>query len=127
MATNEKLFSKTKEFILNLSNKTCLASFYIGKAKDVEERQLKHLEEGYFCSIEIAKSSSPNQIDSAEKFLIAHFKKEILPIIFDNDNNGGGGNPNADKLYVSLRFNIETIDELEDIDNDNLIFESIEL
>ena len=127
MATKEELFSKTKEFILNLSNKTCLSSFYIGKAKDVEERQLKHHSEGYFCSIEIAKSSSPNQIDIAEKFLIAQFKREVLPITFDNDNNGGGGNPQADRLYLSLRFNMASADELDDADEENLLFEIIEL
>lgn len=127
MATREELFCKTKEFILNLSSKTCLSSFYIGKAEDVEERQLKHAREGYFYSIEIAKSSSPNEIDNAEKFLITKFKKEILPITFDNDNNGGGGNPQADRLYVSLRFNMTSADELDDADEENLFFEIMEL
>ena len=127
MATKEDLFYKTKKFIIDLSNKTCLSSFYIGKAKDVEERQLKHAGEGYFCSIEIAKSSSFNKIDDAEKYLIAQFKKEIMPITFDNENNGGGGNPKADRLYVSLRFNMAFADDLDDADEENLFFGIMEI
>lgn len=117
MATKEELFCKTKEFIIDLSN----------KAKDVEERQLKHAGEGYFYSIELARSSSPEKIDDAEKYLIVQFKKETMPITFDNDNNGGGGNPKADRLYVSLRFNIVSADDLDDADEENLFFEIMEL
>ena len=127
MATKEELYCKTKEFILNLSSRTSLSSFYIGKAKDVNERQLKHSGEGYFCSIQIAKSSSSKIIDDAEKYLISQFKKGIMPIIFDNDNNGGGGNPKADRLDVSLRFNMASADDLDDVDEENLFFETMEL
>ena len=127
MEKYEELFVKTKEFVMNLSKSTCLASFYIGKAEDVDERQLKHQGEGYFHSVEIAHSDDANVIDEAERYLIDRFKKEEMPVFFDNINDGGGGNPKADNLYVSLRLCIKTIDELEDTDEENFMFNSIEL
>lgn len=123
----EELYEKTKEFVLKLSNRTCLSSFYIGKAQDVELRQLQHQNEGYFHSVEIAHSDSAEIIDKAERYLIERFKNVQMPIVFDNINKGGGGSTKADKMYVSLRFTIKSIDELEDVDEDNFIFDSIKL
>jgi len=127
MADFKELFQKTKDYVLGLNGRTCLSSFYIGKTKDVVLRQIQHLDDGYYRSVEIAHSDSDNVIDEAERYLIDRFKKEEIHVSFDNKNDGGGGNPNADKLYVSLRFDVETIDELEDIDESNFIFDSIKL
>ena len=127
MADFKELFQKTKDYVLDLNGRTCLSSFYIGKAKDVDLRHLQHLDDGYYKSVEIAYSNSAEIIDKAERYLIDEFKKEQLPIIFDNINEGGGGNTKADKLYVSLRFTIKSIDELDDVDEDNFIFDSIKL
>lgn len=110
---------------MELSNRTCLYSFYIGKSEDADLRAIQHQDEGYNKTVEIAHSNSSKIIDAAERFLINSFKNAHLPVIFENKNEGGGGNPNADKLYVSLRFNFNSIDELNDTDEDNLIFESI--
>lgn len=123
----EELYEKTKEFVLELSKRTCLSSFYIGKSQDVELRQLQHQDEGYFHSVEIAHSDSAEIIDKAERHLIERFKNVQMPITFDNIYKGGGGNTKADKIYVSLRFTIKSIDELEDVDEDNFIFDSIKL
>jgi hypothetical protein len=127
MADFKELFQKTKDYVLDLNGRTCLSSFYIGKAKDVDLRHLQHQDEGYYQSVEIAHSDSAEIIDKAERYLIERFKNEQMPIAFDNINEGGGGNTKADKLYVSLRFTIKSIDELEDVDEDNFIFECIEL
>lgn len=127
MAKLKELFQKTKDYVLDLNGRTCLSSFYIGKSKDVVSRQLQHQDDGYYQSVEIAYSDSSKVIDEAERYLIDGFKREQMPIVFDNKNEGGGGNPDADKLYISLRFDVKTVDELEDIDEDNFIFDSIKL
>ena len=127
MADFKELFQKTKDYVLGLNGRTCLSSFYIGKTKDVVLRQIQHLDDGYYRSVEIAHSDSENVIDEAECYLIERFKNEQMPIAFDNINEGGSGNTKADKLYVSLRFTIKSIDELEDVDEDNFIFDSIKL
>ena len=127
MTKFKDLFEKTKKYVLDLSNRTCLSSFYIGKAEDVDLRHLQHQDKGYHQSVEIAHSDSAEIIDMAERYLIEKFKNKQMPIAFDNINEGGGGNTKADKLYISLRFNVETIDELEDVDEDNFIFDSIKL
>lgn len=127
MAEFEKLFEKTKNYILSLDKRTCLSSFYIGKTRDIDMRHLNHQIEGYYKSVEIAHSDSVYKIDEAERYLIQEFKRKQIPVIFDNDNNGGAGNPNANKLYVSLRFKVKSVDELEDIDEDNFVFDSVKL
>lgn len=127
MAGLKELFQKTKDYVLDLNGRTCLSSFYIGKTADIVSRQMQHQDDGYYHSVEIAHSNSANVIDEAERYLIDRFKREQIPIIFDNKNEGGGGNPDADKLYISLRFDVKTADELEDIDKENFTFDSIEL
>lgn len=127
MPNQTKLLTKVKEFLLRLSEGTCLVSFYIGKSEDVAMRELQHQEEGFCKSVEIAYSSSSAKIDKAERFLIDSFKKIEMPIAFDNKNDGGGGNPQANKLYVSLRLKMKSDSDLWDDEDDNFIFKSIEL
>ena len=125
MASLEQLFIKTKDFILATFNNRCLSSFYIGKTDNIEQRELEHKKEGYWCTIEIAYSSSYSTINMAECFLISKFKKEKdFPVKLENVNDGGGGNPNANKLYVALKFKPK---DINDLDDDDLNFESMEL
>ena len=112
MSEFEELYTKTKTFVLDLDRRTCLSSFYIGKTRDIELRHLQHQDEGYHESVEIAHSDSANKINDAERYLIEKFKQEQISVVFDNENQGGGGNPKANKLYLSLRFQINSIDEL---------------
>lgn len=121
----EDLFEKTRVYILTLSKKTCLSSFYIGKADDINERRIKHQKEGYQETVEIAHSDRPENIDGAERYLIEKIRQEKMPVILENINNGGGGNPKANKLYVSLHFDMKNIDELGD--DDILQFNSIKM
>lgn len=124
MADIEALYSKTKRFIVNLSKKSCLSSFYIGKSKDVDTREFQHLDDGFERTIEIAHSLSADIINNSEKYLITMFNKENLSVTFDNKRGGGGGNPDASKLYISLHFNPQ---KDNDLDDDDLDFESMEL
>ena len=125
MTNIDCLYSIIKDFIVNLSKKSCLSAFYIGKSEDVDTREYQHCAEGFERTIEIAHSFSADKINEAEKYLISLFEEEKeLPVTFDNKRGGGGGNPKANKLYVALHFKPKNVDELYD---DDLKFDSIEL
>lgn len=85
--------------------------FYIGKTADVNDRECEHSNNGYANFSEIAKGV-PDAINKAEKELVSHFLESPLKSKFDNENNGGGGNPKADTLYiVFVRKNIQDPNE----------------
>lgn len=86
--------------------------FYIGKTADVNERECKHSNNGYANFSEIA-TGAPDAINNAEKELISYFLSSALNSKCDNKNNGGG-NSEADTLYiVFVRNNIKDISEVD--------------
>lgn len=108
---NEQIQSIIKD-IENICIDETIELFYIGKTADVNERECEHSNNGYTNFSEIAKGV-PDAINKAEKELVSHFLESPLKSKFDNENNGGGGNSEADTLYiVFVRKNIQDSDEI---------------
>lgn len=85
--------------------------FYIGETADVNERECEQSNKGYANFSEIAKGV-PDEINKAEKELISYFLESSLKSKCGNKNNGGGGNSEADTLYiVFVRKNIQDPNE----------------
>ena len=110
--TIEKLYDK---LCTKLEKMKGLTDMYIGKAENVEERKKEHKERNeYNYTIEIAYGDA-EVINDGEKFLIAKFKKSKLPC--RNVGDGGEGNNDATKLYISYNYDkskMKTINNLED-------------
>lgn len=90
-----------------------IKNFYIGKTDDVNDRECEHINNGYTNFSVIAKGTS-NIINNAEKELISYFQTSRLKSKLVNINNGGGGNAEANTLYiVFVRCNVEDISEVD--------------
>lgn len=109
-----------EELYIVLSDKlramNCMTAFYIGKTMNVETRGRQHSERDNLPITEQLAFGNPKTIKNGEKYLIKRFMNDIR---FCKNINIGGGNPDADKLYVSYRcdmINVNSIDELDDDD-----------
>ena len=90
-----------------------IKNFYIGKTNNVNDRECEHINNGYTNFSIIAKGTS-KIINKAEKELISYFRTSRLKSKLVNINNGGGGNAEADNLYiVFVRCNVEDISEVD--------------
>ena len=90
-----------------------IKNFYIGKTNNVNDRECEHINNGYTNFSIIAKGAS-NIINNAEKELISYFQTSRLKSKLVNINNDGGGNAEADTLYiVFVRCNVEDISEVD--------------
>lgn len=98
-----------------LSTFSELKEFKIGKASDCEDRfETDYQKEGYDNYLELAYGS-PKAINDGEKFLIGYFRNH--PTWKDkcvNKIDGGGGNRNATRLYLVVKYEMNTIDDLYD-------------
>jgi hypothetical protein len=109
--TIERLYDKLKA---KLDSMSIITRFYIGKTDDVEERANEHAEEKGMQATKQLASGTPSIISEGEKYLITQFKREDKRC---QNSNIGGGNPKANKLYISYCYDvgmIKTIDELDD-------------
>lgn len=99
--------------IENVCDGDTIKKFYIGKTDNVNDRECEHINNGYTNFSIIAKGAS-NIINNAEKELISYFQTSRLKSKLVNINNGGGGNAEADTLYiVFVRCNVEDISEVD--------------
>lgn len=90
-----------------------IKNFYIGKTDDVNARECEHINDGY-TNFSIIATGTPNKINNAEIELISYFRASRLKSKLVNINNGGGGNAEADNLYiVFVRCNVEDISEVD--------------
>ena len=90
-----------------------IKNFYIGKTDDVNDRECDHINNGYTNFSIIAKGAS-DIINYTETALISYFRTSPLKSKLVNINNGGGGNAEADTLYiVFVRCNVEDISEVD--------------
>ena len=102
-----------------LENMKYLVKFYIGKAKDVEKRGHDHEEkDGMPNTVTIAYGDA-RIISEGEKYLIMKFK--------DSDKlckniNIGGGNPNADKLYISYSCDMTKTESIYELNDDDIMW-----
>lgn len=86
-----------------------LVKFYIGKTSDYSRRYEEHADEGYKYLFPIAEGNA-KVICEVEKLLLEIFKN--YP---QNDNRRiGGGDQNADKLYLAINAPIKYLDDLHD-------------
>ena len=98
-----------------LSSFSELIEFKIGKASDCEERfETYYQPKGYQSYIELA-TGSPLSVSDGEGTLLDYFLDH--PKWKDkcaNERNGGGGNPNADHLYLVVDYKVDDINCLDE-------------
>lgn len=120
--TIEQLGEKLIERLLCISN---LKSVYIGKTENIQSAEVRH-SPNYDGTIPFA-IGNPVVISKGEDYLIKVLKEKLpQSIAIDNSKEGSAGNPKANMLYVSLDIAYKTIDELEDDDLFDEIFELVE-
>ncbi|WP_449019740.1 hypothetical protein [Prevotella jejuni] len=90
-----------------------IKNFYIGKTDDVNDRECEHLNNGY-TNFSVIATGASDIINYTETALISYFRTSRLKSKLVNINNGGGGNAEADTLYiVFVRCNVEDISEVD--------------
>ena len=90
-----------------------IKNFYIGKTDNVNDRECEHINNGY-TNFSVIATGASDIINNAEKELISYFRTSPLKSKLVNINNGGGGNAEADTLYiVFVRCNVEDISEVD--------------
>ena len=90
-----------------------IKNFYIGKTDDVNDRECEHINNGY-TNFSIIATGASDIINYTETALISYFRTSPLKSKLVNINNGGGGNAEADTLYiVFVRCNVEDISEVD--------------
>ena len=79
-----------------------ILSFVIGKTENIEERQKDERYKGY--QLHIIAEDTPEVINSLEKALILLVGIcESYKSLHENQIAGGGGNENANILYVAIK------------------------
>ena len=90
-----------------------IKNFYIGKTDDVNDRECEHINNGY-TNFSVIATGASDIINYTETALISYFRTSRLKSKLVNINNGGGGNAEADTLYiVFVRCNVEDISEVD--------------
>ena len=112
--TIEQLCKKLETELLKIS---CLETFYIGKADDLDRREKEHENEGYSSTTGLAKGS-PSVISEAEESLISYFQNSGIADKLNNASPYSVGNDEANIIYVSLIISPQDINELDDDDID---------
>lgn len=99
-----------------------LVKFYIGKTDNVEKRGQEHKEnDGLPITVQIAYGDAKS-ISDGEKYLINIFKRHDK---YCQNINIGGGNPNANKLYISYACDMTKAKLVHELDDDNLMWPTI--
>ncbi len=90
-----------------------ITNFKIGKTRNAEERFVAEDYDDYALASIIAFSKNAKEIDMAEKDLIDYYKKhKILSEKCENENLGGG-NPDATYVYIIAKsLNADYVDRL---------------
>lgn len=98
-------FASAKEVIDGFIAKDSIQSFVIGKTDSIENRQNDERYKGY--QLYKIGEDSPDVINSLEKALILLSNvSEPYKSLHEKQIDGGGGNPNADKLYVAIKIKL---------------------
>ena len=111
--TIEKLY---EELYDRLNNMKGLVNMYIGKTQNVEQRRKEHKKD-YTYTKEIAYGNA-TIINKAEKYLISKFKQS--PFNCKNIGEGGEGDIDADKLYISYNYDKKQMKSMEELEDDEL-------
>ena len=107
----EKIVKDVEQTLLALGDR--LISYTIGKTHDPNDRECYYQNKRYTHFCEICKGT-PDEINQGEKYLIAYFDTHsILKDKKDNERGGGGGNPNADILYIAIRNKEKHINDID--------------
>ena len=90
-----------------------IKNFYIGKTNNVNDRECEHINNGY-TNFSVIATGASDIINYTETALISYFRRSRLKSKLVNINNGGGGNTEANTLYiVFVRCNVEDISEVD--------------
>ena len=107
----EKIAKDVERTLLDLGDR--LIAFTIGKTGNPNDRECDYQNMSYTHFCEICKGT-PCEINQGEKHLIDFFERH--PSLKDkkaNERDGGGGNPNANVLYIAIKnkeYDINDID-----------------
>lgn len=100
-----------EQTLLDLGDR--LTEFTIGKTEKPNDRECFYQNKFYTHFCEICKGT-PEIINHYEKELIEYFEKHsTLKEKQANERDGGGGNPNADILYVAIKNKENDINEID--------------
>ena len=109
----EELQTIIQEIEKELKFRTDLIEFKIGKTDDIEDRKFGYKKEGYPYIWEIGYGTS-DVITEAEKILIRYFRDESPYKDRCKNEQEGGGNPKANKLYLAAKPDKLDFDNLLD-------------
>lgn len=111
------------ERLLSISN---LQAVYIGKTGNLQSAEVRHAS-NYDGTIPLAVGKA-DVISKGEDYLIKLLKTKLSSKIkVDNIKEGSAGNTEANMLYASLNISYITIEELDDDNLFDNIFELTEL
>ena len=110
---DKELKTIIQEIEKELEHRTDLIEFKIGKTDDIEDRKFGYKNEGYPYIWEIGYGE-PVVITEAEKILIRYFRDESPYKDRCRNEQEGGGNPKADKLYFAAKPDELVYDNLLD-------------
>ena len=117
--TIEKLYEKLLEQINAADD---IDVFYIGKAKDVQQRAEEHKKDNLPITITLA-SGKESIILEAEKFLQEKFQNDNRCI---NKQKGGGPNVEpTDNIYISYRKINPILESINDLDFEEFEWKTI--
>lgn len=94
--------AEAKKVIDRYREDDCILSFVIGKTENIEERQKDERYKEY--QLHTIAEDTPNVINSLEKALILIINvSEPYKSLHEEQIAGGGGNENANILYVAVK------------------------
>lgn len=106
----QELCTKIDTFLKNHSD---YIAFKIGKTKDIERREEEYRQEGY-QHIWHLLNGSPEEVSEAENRLEDYFMNTSPHKSKCKNEREGGGSDEADKVYIALKVNNYTVDNVCD-------------
>lgn len=113
---NEEKLEEIKEWVEGkLGSFSHLKKFKIGKTDKQENRFANGYQGEGYDKLLLLASGSPKAVNEGEMLLVDYFlNHSIWKDKCANERNGGGGNPNADHLYLVVDYEVDDINFLDE-------------